>query len=71
MASDKIEIAGTVTESLPDGMFRIEIPSGAHVLGYTAGRLRRRRARIVPGDRVAIELSAYDPGRGRIIARLD
>jgi translation initiation factor IF-1 len=67
--SDKIEMEGEVLESLGNGMFRIELENGHQTLGYTAGRMRRYRIRMQPGDRITIELSAYDLGKGRIVYR--
>ncbi len=66
----KLRLQGTVIESLPNATFRVEIEGGHHVLARAAGRMRRRRRiRILPGDRVEVELSAYDPTRGRIVWR--
>ena len=66
---DKIELEGVVTESLRNGMFRIDLDNGHQTTGYIAGRMRRYRIRILPGDRVKIELSPYDLARGRIVYR--
>ena len=66
---EKIELEGEVTESLRNGMFRIDLDNGHQTTGYIAGRMRRYRIRILPGDRVKIELSAYDLSRGRIVYR--
>ena len=68
-SSDKVEIEGEVLESLGNGMFKVGLDNGYQTLGYTAGRMRRYRIRILPGDRIRIELSAYDLGRGRIVYR--
>jgi translation initiation factor IF-1 len=67
--SDKVEMEGEVLESLGNGMFRIALENGHQTLGYTAGKMRRYRIRMQPGDRITIELSAYDLGRGRIVYR--
>jgi translation initiation factor IF-1 len=67
--SDKVEMEGEVLESLGNGMYRIGLDNGFHTLGYTAGKMRRYRIRILPGDRITIELSAYDLDRGRIVYR--
>ena len=56
-------------EALRNGFFRITLENGMETLGYTAGKMRRHRIRIFPGDRVKVELSAYDLGRGRIVYR--
>ena len=66
---DKIELEGEVTESLRNGMFRIDLDNGHQTTGYIAGRMRRYRIRILPGDRIKIELSPYDLDRGRIVYR--
>ena len=66
---EKIELEGEVTESLRNGMFRIALDNGHETLGYTAGKMRRYRIKILPGDRVNVELSPYDLSRGRIVYR--
>ena len=66
---EKIELEGEVTESLRNGMFRIALDNGHETIGYTAGKMRRYRIRILPGDRVKVELSPYDLNRGRITFR--
>jgi translation initiation factor IF-1 len=66
---EKIELEGVVTESLRNGMFRVDLDNGHQTTGYIAGKMRRYRIRILPGDRVKIELSAYDLTRGRIVYR--
>ncbi len=65
----KIEFDGEIIEALSNGKFRIALDNGHETLGYTAGRLRRYRIRMMPGDRVKIELSPYDLQRGRIVYR--
>jgi translation initiation factor IF-1 len=67
---EKLEVEGEVIEALRSQMFRIRLDSGHETLGYMAGRMKRYRIRIFPGDRVRIELSAYDLTRGRIVYRL-
>jgi translation initiation factor IF-1 len=67
---DKIELEGEVIEALRGRMFRIRLDNGHQTLGYLAGRLKRYRIRVMLGDRVRIELSAYDLNRGRIVYRL-
>jgi len=70
MANDeKIEMEGEVLEALGNGMFKIGLGNGHETLGYTAGKMRRHRIRMLPGDRIRIEVSAYDLGRGRIVYR--
>jgi len=67
---ESIEVEGVVTESLPNAMFRVELPNGHKVLAHISGRLRVHYIRVLPGDRVLIELSPYDLARGRITYRL-
>lgn len=67
---DVIEVEGKVTEPLPNAMFRVELDSGHEVLAHISGRLRMNFIRILPGDRVRVELSPYDLTRGRITYRL-
>ena len=67
---EKIEMEGEIIESLRNRMFRVRLDNGHELLGYTAGRLKRYRIRMLLGDRVRIELSPYDLDRGRIVYRL-
>jgi len=62
-------MTGEIVEALRNGMFRIALDNGHETLGYTAGKMRRHRIRIFPGDRIRVELSAYDLTRGRIVYR--
>ncbi len=64
-----IEAEGTVLESLPNAMFRVELDNGHKVLAHISGKIRMHFIRILPGDRVKMELSPYDLNRGRIIYR--
>jgi translation initiation factor IF-1 len=66
---EKIELEGEVTESLRNGMFRIALDNGHETIGYTAGKMRRYRIRILPGDRVKVEHTPYDLNRGRLVYR--
>ncbi|HEY40411.1 MAG TPA: translation initiation factor IF-1 [Dehalococcoidia bacterium] len=66
---ESIEVEGVVTEALPNAMFRVELPNGHQVLAHISGRIRVHYIRILPGDRVLIELSPYDLSRGRITYR--
>jgi translation initiation factor IF-1 len=66
---DVVEVEGTVVEQLPNATFRIELKGGQRVLAYTSGRMRKNFIRIMPGDRVVLELSPYDLTRGRIVYR--
>ena len=67
---EAIEVEGEVTEALPNTMFRVVLDNEHEVLAHMAGKLRRFRIRINPGDRVKVELSPYDLNRGRITFRL-
>ena len=67
---EKIEMEGEILESLRSGMFRLVLDNGHEMIGYTAGRMKRYRIRMGPGDRVLVEVSAYDLDRGRIVYRL-
>ena len=70
MAKKKgIQVEGTVREALPNAMFRVELEQGMLVLAHVSGRMRMHYIRILPGDRVTVELSPYDLTRGRIIYR--
>jgi translation initiation factor IF-1 len=66
---DVIEVEGTVTEALPNTQFRVELDNGHHVLAHISGKMRMNYIRILPGDRVKVELSPYDLSRGRITYR--
>jgi translation initiation factor IF-1 len=68
-SEEKVELEGNVVESYRSGMHRIALDNGHETLGYTSGRMRRYRIRINPGDRVKVEVSAYDLTRGRIVFR--
>ena len=66
---DKVEFEGEVIEALPNAMFRVKLDNDHIVLGHVAGKMRRFRIRILPGDRVRCELSPYDLDRARIVYR--
>ncbi|MEX1255914.1 MAG: translation initiation factor IF-1 [Dehalococcoidia bacterium] len=66
---DGIEVEGVVKESLPNAMFRVDLPNGHEVLAHISGKMRLHYIKIVPGDRVLVELSPYDLTRGRITFR--
>ncbi len=66
---DAIVLEGTVTESLPNAMFRVELENGHQVLAHISGKMRMHYIRILPGDRVQVELTPYDLERGRITYR--
>ncbi len=65
-----IVMEGEVTEALPNGMFRVRLESGHEVLAHISGKMRINFIRILPGDRVKVEISPYDLTRGRIVYRL-
>jgi len=67
--SDAFEVAGTVKEALPNAMFRVELENGHPVLAHISGKMRQHYIRILPGDKVTVELSPYDLTRGRIVYR--
>ena len=67
--TDVIEIEGTVVEKLPIAMFQVELENGHKVLAHISGKLRMNYIRIIPGDKVTLELSPYDLSKGRIIWR--
>lgn len=66
---EAIEVEGTVLETLPNAMFRVELDNGHKVLAHISGKMRMHYIRILPGDRVSVELSPYDLTRGRITYR--
>ncbi|HHV53960.1 MAG TPA: translation initiation factor IF-1 [Firmicutes bacterium] len=67
--AETIEVQGVVLEPLPNAMFRVELDNGHRVLAHISGKMRMNFIRILPGDRVTVELSPYDLSRGRIIYR--
>ena len=67
--ADVIEIEGTVLEKLPNTMFKVQLDNGHEVLAHISGKLRQNFIRILPGDKVTLELSPYDLSKGRIIWR--
>jgi translation initiation factor IF-1 len=67
---EAIEVEGTVIEALPNAMFRVELPNKHEVLAHISGKVRMHYIRVLPGDKVLIELSPYDLKRGRITYRL-
>lgn len=66
---DVIEVEGTVIEPLPNAMFKVELENGHQVLAHVSGKIRMHFIRILPGDKVTVELSPYDLTRGRITYR--
>jgi translation initiation factor IF-1 len=69
LKEEAIEVEGTVMEALPNAMFRVELPNGHKVLAHVSGKIRMNFIRILPGDKVTVELSPYDLTRGRIVYR--
>lgn len=70
MPKDVIEYEGTIKESLPNAMFRVELDNGHVVLAHISGKIRKNFIKILPGDRVVVELTPYDLNRGRITFRV-
>ncbi len=66
---EAIEVAGVVTEALANTRFRVQLDNGHHVIAHVAGKMRKNFIRIVPGDKVTVELSPYDLSKGRITYR--
>ena len=66
---DAIEVSGVVQESLPNAMFRVALDNGHKIIAHISGKMRMHYIRILPGDRVVVELSPYDLNRGRITYR--
>ena len=66
---DAIEVMATVVETLPNAMFKVKLETNHEVLAHVSGRMRKNFIRILPGDRVAVELSPYDLNRGRTVYR--
>lgn len=66
---EAIEVEGTIVETLPNAMFRVELDNGHKVLAHVSGKMRMHFIRIIPGDKVKLELSPYDLTRGRITYR--
>lgn len=69
MKEENIEVEGTVMEALPNAMFRVELANGHKILAHVSGKIRMNFIKILPGDKVTVELSPYDLTRGRIIYR--
>lgn len=67
--SDKVEVVGEVMENLPNATFRVKIPNGKIILCHASGKMRMRYIRVLPGDSVTLEISPYDPTKGRIVFR--
>ena len=67
---DRIEVEGTVSEKLPNNMFRVELENGHIVIAHISGKMRMNYIKILPGDKVTVEMSPYDLTRGRITFRV-
>ena len=70
MAKDVIEIEGTILESMPNAMFRVKLENGHEILAHISGKIRKNFIRILPGDKVRVEMTPYDLTKGRITFRL-
>jgi len=66
---DVIEFSGTVSELLPNAMFRVKLENGHEIIAHTAGRMRKNRIRVLVGDKVTVEMTPYDLSKGRITFR--
>jgi translation initiation factor IF-1 len=67
---ERIEVEGTVVTVLPNTMFRVELANGHQILAHISGKMRKHYIKVLPGDRVLVELSPYDLSRGRVTYRL-
>lgn len=70
MKQDKTFEEGVVTESLPNALFRVELAGGRTILGHLSGKMRIHHIKVLPGDRVRVEMSPYDATKGRIVLRM-
>ena len=70
MAKDVIELEGTIIESMPNAMFRVKLEDDHEILAHISGQIRKNFIRILPGDRVKVEMTPYDLSKGRITFRL-
>jgi translation initiation factor IF-1 len=70
LKQDVIEVEGVIRESLPNAMFRVELDNGHVILAHISGKIRKHFIKILPGDKVKVELSPYDLSRGRITYRM-
>ena len=70
MAKDVIEIEGTILEAMPNAMFKVKLENGYEILAHISGKIRKNFIRILPGDRVKVEMTPYDLTKGRITFRL-
>ncbi len=70
MAKDVIELEGTILEAMPNAMFRVKLENDHEILAHISGKIRKNFIRILPGDKVKVEMTPYDLNRGRITFRL-
>ena len=70
MAKDVIELEGTILEAMPNAMFRVKLENDHEILSHISGKIRKNFIRILPGDKVKVEMTPYDLSRGRITFRL-
>jgi len=70
MAKDVIELEGTILEAMPNAMFRVKLENDHEILAHISGKIRKNFIRILPGDKVKVEMTQYDLSRGRITFRL-
>ena len=70
MAKDVIELEGTIIESMPNSMFKVKLENDHEILAHISGKIRKNFIRILPGDRVKVEMTPYDLSKGRITFRL-
>ena len=70
MAKDVIELEGTILEAMPNAMFRVKLENDHEILAHISGKIRKNFIRILPGDKVIVEMTPYDLSRGRITFRL-
>ncbi len=68
--NDLIEIEGEIIEALPNALFKLKLDSGQEIIGHLSGKMRIHYIRVVPGDRVKVEMTPYDLSKGRIVTRL-
>ena len=69
MAKDVIEIEGKILESMPNAMFRVELENGHEIIAHISGKMRMHYIKILPGDKIKVEMSPYDLSKGRIVFR--
>jgi len=70
-SSDVIEFVGEIVEALPNALFKVKLETGQQVMGHLSGKMRIHYIRVVPGDRVRIQMTPYDLTKGRIVTRLN